>query len=97
MKKLDKGTIASELIIEATEMKGKRPTQLNFEELIDVVESVVKKLSIHGVTTRTFRFSGLYNKDKFTKLITAPNRETAIAYFETENPHLTWRTSTELD
>ena len=44
--KIDKPTIACELIIEATEMKGKRPTQLNFEELIDVVESVVKKLTI---------------------------------------------------
>jgi hypothetical protein len=65
--------------------------------LITRKNEVIKQLSLNGVTTRTFRFSGLYNKDKFTKLITAPNRETAIAYFETENPHLTWRTSTELD
>lgn len=49
---IDKPTIASELIIEATEMKGKRPTQLNFEELIDVVESVAKKLTIHAVVGR---------------------------------------------
>ena len=51
--KIDKLTIASELIIEAIEMKGKRPTQLNFEELIDVVESVVKKLTITDVSMRS--------------------------------------------
>ena len=39
---IDKPTIASELIIEATEMKGKRPSLLNFKELIAVVESDVK-------------------------------------------------------
>ena len=44
-----KGKIACELIIEATETKGKRPTQLNFDELIDVVTGVVKKLSIPRV------------------------------------------------
>ena len=51
--KIDKLTIASELIIEAIEMKGKRPTQLNFEELIDVVESVVKKLTITDVSQQS--------------------------------------------
>lgn len=40
-----KGKIACELIIEATEQKGKRPTLLNFEELIDVVTGVVKKIN----------------------------------------------------
>jgi len=44
-----KGKIACELIIEARETKGKRPTQLNFAELIDVVTGVVKKLSIPRV------------------------------------------------
>lgn len=39
-----KGKIACELIIEATEQKGKRPTLLNFDELIDVVTGVVKKI-----------------------------------------------------
>ena len=51
--KIDKPTIASELIIEATEMKGKRPSQLNFEELIDVVESVVKKLILPVVSKQS--------------------------------------------
>lgn len=49
--KVDKTAIASELIIEAAEMKGKRPTQLNFQELIDVVESIVKKLTIPDVSS----------------------------------------------
>ena len=49
MYRIEKSTIASELIIEAVEMKGKRPTELNFKELIDVVESVVKKLIIPSV------------------------------------------------
>lgn len=40
-----KGKIACELIIEATEQKGKRPTLLNFDELIDVVTGVVKKIN----------------------------------------------------
>ena len=46
---LKKGTIASELIIVAMEMKGKRPTELNFEEMIDVVEEVVNKISSYPV------------------------------------------------
>jgi hypothetical protein len=48
-----KGKIACELIIEATETKGKRPTQLNFDELIDVVTCVVKKLTIPVVVGRS--------------------------------------------
>lgn len=48
-----KGKIACELIIEATETKGKRPTQLNFDELIDVVTGVVKKLTIPRVSQRS--------------------------------------------
>ncbi|AKG94308.1 hypothetical protein AVT42_gp52 [Polaribacter phage P12002S] len=51
--KVDKLTIASELIIKSTEMKGKRPTQLNFEELIDVVESLVKNLALSDVSQRS--------------------------------------------
>ena len=46
---LKKGTIASELIIVAMEMKSKRPTELNFEEMIDVVEEVVNKISTYPV------------------------------------------------
>ena len=48
LKKMDKnklkGAVASELIIVAMETKGKRPTQLNFEEMIDVVTDVVNKI-----------------------------------------------------
>lgn len=44
-----KGLIASELIIVAREEKDKRPTELNFEELIDVTDSIVKKLILYGV------------------------------------------------
>lgn len=46
-----KGIIAAELIIVAREEKGKRPTELTFIELIDVTDSIVKKLLINGVTT----------------------------------------------
>jgi hypothetical protein len=50
-KKMDKdklkGVVASELIIVAMETKGKRPTQLNFEEMIYVVSDVVNKISVY--------------------------------------------------
>ena len=45
-----KGLIASDLIIVATETKGKMPSKLNFTELIDVVTDVVKNCSIHVVS-----------------------------------------------
>lgn len=48
-----KGLIASELIIVAREEKDKRPTELNFEELIDVTDSIVKKLILYGVVGRS--------------------------------------------
>lgn len=48
-KQLKKGTIASELIIVAREMKGKRPTELNFDEMIDVVEEVINKISAYPI------------------------------------------------
>jgi len=41
--------IASLLIEQATELKGKRPTELGFEDLVDVVQGVVKKCSIPAV------------------------------------------------
>ena len=44
-----KGLIASELIIVAREEKDKRPTELNFKELIDVTDIIVKKLILYGV------------------------------------------------
>lgn len=48
-----KGAVASELIIVAMETKGKRPTQLNFEEMIDVVTDVVNKISANIEFTNT--------------------------------------------
>lgn len=48
-----KGLIASELIIVAREEKDKRPTELNFEELIDVTDSIVKKLILYGVVLQS--------------------------------------------
>jgi hypothetical protein len=53
-------------------------------------------LILFGVTTRTFRFSGMNENVKFVVNVKANNRETAIAYFETEHPELTWRTTTEI-
>lgn len=44
--------IASQLIIEAGEQFHKRPTQLKFEELIDVVQAVVKNCSMPDVKVR---------------------------------------------
>ena len=41
--------IASLLIEQATGLKGKRPTELGFEDLVDVVQEVVKKCSILAV------------------------------------------------
>lgn len=41
--------IASQLIIEAGEQYHKRPTQLKFEELVDVVQAVVKNCFIPPV------------------------------------------------
>jgi hypothetical protein len=43
--------IASLLIEQATELKGKRPTELGFEDLVDVVQGVVKNCSIPAVSS----------------------------------------------
>lgn len=45
--------IASLLIEQATELKGKRPTELGFEDLVDVVQGVVKNCSIPVVVVRS--------------------------------------------
>lgn len=42
--------IASLLIEQSTELKGKRPSELGFEELVDVVQAVVKNCSIPDVS-----------------------------------------------
>jgi hypothetical protein len=55
-----------------------------------------KLLDLFGVSTRTFRFSGMANGVKFVINVQAPNRESAIAYFESEHPKLKWRTTTEI-
>ena len=51
-----KGAVASELIIVAMETKGKRPTQLDFEEMIDVVTDVVNKISTYPMLTDSRSF-----------------------------------------
>jgi hypothetical protein len=45
--------IASLLIEQATELKGKRPTELGFEDLVDVVQGVVKNCSIPVVVRQS--------------------------------------------
>lgn len=50
---MTKDSIAARLIILAREEKGKLPTELNFEEQIDVVYELVKKLNIAD-------FSGMF-------------------------------------
>ena len=44
-----KGIVASELIIIAREEKSKRPTELTFEELVDITALIVQKDLIAGV------------------------------------------------
>lgn len=60
--------IASLLIEQATEFKGKRPTELGFEDLVDVVQGVVKNCSIPVVAEQSeqfFTFTDWYfKKDK---------------------------------
>ena len=45
-----RGLVASELIIIAMEQKTKKPSELNFDELIDVTTELVKKLTIQRVS-----------------------------------------------
>jgi hypothetical protein len=56
----------------------------------------VKNCYIPDVSTRTFRFSGMKDGEKFVKEIKAPNREIAIADFELTYPDLTWQFSTDI-
>jgi hypothetical protein len=46
--------------------------------------------AIQNVNTRTFLFSGWYAGAKFEMPIKADDRETAIAYFETDYPNHRW-------
>jgi len=68
--------IASQLIIEAGEQYHKRPTQLKFEELVDVVQAVVKNCFIPPVMFRLFAITTqdgwnemFWNKDKAQRKI----------------------------
>lgn len=62
-------------------------------------EWLEKKVETHVVSgniiTRYFRFSGISKGKKFVQEISSIDRESAIAHFETEYPHLTWRTISE--
>ena len=62
-----KGAVASELIIVAMETKGKRPTQLNFEEMIDVVADVVNNISAYPMLADSLPLSNnceYFNSDE---------------------------------
>ncbi|MFW5871751.1 MAG: hypothetical protein ACOCUT_01455 [bacterium] len=50
--------IASQLILEAGEKYHRRPTQLKFEELVDVVQAVVKNCSMPAVSNLACDFCG---------------------------------------
>ena len=45
---------------------------------------------------RTFIFEGYYAGEKFNIKVKANDRETAIAYFETDFPNYRWRVTTEV-
>lgn len=47
------------------------------------------------VSTRTWAFKGFNNGIPFEIPITAEDRETAIAHFETDNPDLSWNITIE--
>jgi phage tail tube protein FII len=70
-------------------------TQLN-DGQIAVTQATELLLDLFAVRTSTFRFSGMANGVKFVINVQAPNRESAIAYFESEHPKLKWRTTTEI-
>lgn len=59
-------------------------------------QELIKYLVIPNVSTRTFRFSGIKDGEKFVKEIQAPDRESAIADFELTYPDLTWRFSADI-
>jgi hypothetical protein len=44
-RQMKRGNIASELIIVSREMKNKRPEELTFNEMIDVVEKVMEEVA----------------------------------------------------
>jgi hypothetical protein len=54
------------------------------------------KLRIGGVSTRTWLFCGGHGKKYFEIEIDAVDRETAIAYFETDFPDKKWVMTKEL-
>jgi hypothetical protein len=60
------------------------------------IEAFKEQLRLCSVSTRTFRFSGMKDGEKFVKEIQAPDRESAIADFELTYPDLTWRFSTDI-
>lgn len=67
------------------------------QEINDIAYGyVTEQLIIADVSTRTFRFSGIKDGEKFVKEIQATDRESAIADFEISCPDLTWRFSTDI-
>lgn len=76
-------------------LTAEHTTEKEFENIIEAME-IVKNLIIPIVSTRTFRFSGMRDGEKFVKEIQAPDRESAIADFELSYPDLTWLFSTDI-
>jgi len=68
----------------------------SINEVKDIIDFTKKQLLLHGVSTRTFRFSGMKDGEKFVKEMQAADRESAIANFELTYPDLTWRFSTDI-
>tara|TARA_R110002049_G_scaffold231127_2_gene403393 strand:+ start:2886 stop:3128 length:243 start_codon:yes stop_codon:yes gene_type:complete len=65
-------------------------------DIITEKEAKRQLLFLCGVSTRTFRFSGMKHGKKFIREIQAKDRESAIADFELTYPDLTWRFSTDI-
>ena len=75
-----KGLIASELIIVAREEKDKRPTELNFEELIDVTDSIVKKLSIPDVVEQSEQLCDKCEREKQLQILSKQAQDLNMGY-----------------
>lgn len=76
---------------------GIKPNYVNIELFAhEYHRRKLKLLGIANVSTRTFRFSGMKDGEKFVKEIQAPDRESAIADFELTYPDLIWRFSTDI-
>lgn len=88
-----------EFILETLEVKTDLD-HLTIGQVIILMEKYAKyyhEQQLKKSKTRTFRFFGIANDNvKFVVNIQASDKESAIAFFELENPKLKWRTTTEI-